>query len=553
MRFFEILFEDIWSDIATKWSDKENIPLDQVELYINKYKQLKQKNMFDKPEHKDIQHIYKNMDFLEFKQLIDQAEIKANQTKGAIRSKIKNSADMIVYRDDQDWLIIVPKNTETSQNIGTETTWCTSTRESGNRFDDYTITKKGTMVYLINKHEEQKLSNDKSKYAIRFNDETGNILEIENAPQEPHNLPEKRFTKETGFNPHEIVALIRNSAEWKDYLKIKDSYKTLSILPHILDGRHIPVSRIKKILQSIVIVGELGKKFKFNIFEALQNSIYNYVGYTMFNIIYEFSKKFMVLTDEDKEMLLRDSVKNTKGLRYLVNDLGFKLTINVFYSSVQKDNEANSKYIWVRLPDAEKKKLLDNKVKFNEVLSNIVEYDYNYFIKEFMKIGADKCVVLGYATTYNKIDIVKKILKDKNFNIKGTELGDMLGYAARDNHPELVDILLNDKRIVLSNWAVIMLFHTQRNKNIILSALTSKNIDLTEYLNNIISESLRCNNPTVVKLLYEYGFVDDSLNKLVLGVCSYILKSRKRYHDFVKQDIREIVKMAKDKEKSIKK
>ena len=39
MRFFEILFEDIWSDIATNWSDKENIPLDQVESYINKYKQ----------------------------------------------------------------------------------------------------------------------------------------------------------------------------------------------------------------------------------------------------------------------------------------------------------------------------------------------------------------------------------------------------------------------------------------------------------------------------------------------------------------------------------
>ena len=216
MRFFEILFEDIWSDIATKWSDKENIPLDQVELYINKYKQLKQKNMFDNPEHKDIQHIYKNMDFLQFKQLVDQTEIKANQTKGAIRSKIKNSADMIVYRDDSDWLIVVPKNKETSQNIGTETTWCTASR-GDNYFDRYTINAKGTMVYLINKHEEQKLSNNKSKYAIRFSDKTGKIEELENAPQSPHNLPEQRFAEETGFNPHEIIALIRNSKEWKDY------------------------------------------------------------------------------------------------------------------------------------------------------------------------------------------------------------------------------------------------------------------------------------------------------------------------------------------------
>ena len=188
MRFFEILFEDIWSDIATKWSDKENIPLDQVELYINKYKQLKQKNMFAQPEHKDIQHIYKNMDFLQFKQLIDQTEIKANQTKGAIRTKIKNSKDAIVYRDDSDWLIVVPKNTETSQNIGTETKWCTSTRESSNRFNQYTIKEHGTLVYLINKHEEQKLPNDKSKYAIRFNDETGNIIEIENAPRSPYKM-----------------------------------------------------------------------------------------------------------------------------------------------------------------------------------------------------------------------------------------------------------------------------------------------------------------------------------------------------------------------------
>ena len=234
MRFFEILFEDIWSDIATKWSDKENIPLDQVESYINKYKQLKQKNMFDKPEHKDIQHIYKNMDFLQFKQLVDQTEQKANQTKGAIRSKIKNSKNAIVYRDDSDWLIVVPKNTETSQNIGTETKWCTASR-GDNYFDRYTIKKHGTLVYLINKHEEQKLSNDKSKYAIRFEDETGKIIEIENPPQEPHNLPEKRFTEETGFNPHEIVALIRNSSEWKNYSENK--YENLSLFDLIQNGK----------------------------------------------------------------------------------------------------------------------------------------------------------------------------------------------------------------------------------------------------------------------------------------------------------------------------
>ena len=244
MRFFEILFEDIWSDIATKWSDKENIPLDQVETYINKYKQLKQKNMFDKPEHKDIQHIYKNMDFLQFKQLVDQTEQKANQTKGAMRSKIKNSKDAIVYRDDSDWLIVVPKNTETSQNIGTETKWCTSTREASNRFDQYTIQENGTMVYLINKHEEQKLSNDKSKYAIRFNDETGNIIEIENPSQDPYNLPEKRFTKETGFNPHEVVALIRNSSEWKNYSENK--YEGCSLIELIDFGKiNQSITRIK--------------------------------------------------------------------------------------------------------------------------------------------------------------------------------------------------------------------------------------------------------------------------------------------------------------------
>ena len=132
--------------------------------------------MFTQPEHKDIQHIYKNMDFLEFKQMVDQAEQKANQTKGAIRTKIKNSKNAIVYRDDSDWLIVVPKNKETSQHIGTETKWCTSTRESSNRFNQYTIEEHGTLVYLINKHEDQKLYNKKSKYAIRFNDETGETL-----------------------------------------------------------------------------------------------------------------------------------------------------------------------------------------------------------------------------------------------------------------------------------------------------------------------------------------------------------------------------------------
>ena len=220
MRFFEILFEDIWSDIATKWSDKENIPLDQVESYINKYKQLKQKNMFDKPEHKDIQHIYKNMDFLEFKQLVDQTEIKANQTKGAIRSKIKNSKNQIIFKDTSDIQIVVPKDMNASINLGSGTNWCTATNTiENNYFDRYTYREsKTTLIYIILKHTGE-------KFAIRFDDENGEIIEIRN--KNNNALDDNEFEYYTSLNSNALVKEIRSNQYWKQYTETKSRQEFL--------------------------------------------------------------------------------------------------------------------------------------------------------------------------------------------------------------------------------------------------------------------------------------------------------------------------------------
>ena len=495
MRFFEILFEDIWSDIATKWSDKENIPLDQVELYINKYKQLKQKNMFTQPEHKDIQHIYKNMDFLEFKQMVDQAEQKANQTKGAIRTKIKNSKNAIVYRDDSDWLIVVPKNKETSQNIGTETKWCTSTRESSNRFEQYTVKEHGTLIYLINKHEEQKLSNNKSKYAIRFEDETGDIIEIENPQQEPYKLPEKRFTEETGFNPRDIVALIRNSKEWKDYINDKT----------IKDEARIA---IRELNYSEFLY--LSKNFKHD------SSFMKECFYLLFRSYFDFSKEFCQCVDF---VLQNGATTNARFEKYDDGNAFHVITNRYVTDLIFLDQIANILIKHGCDINAE------NNNHETPLYSAFCNYNFQ-FAEVLIRYGADvnKITSDGDSILYkivgsdidDSLDVVEFLIKNgANVNALNKYKESVLTYAVQSTKIRMVELLLkaNADPNIPDDLQVSPLIVAVQDESFKIAKL------LIEYGANVNHKDNTCDTPlyiacenndaVMVKLLLENGALLD--------------------------------------------
>ena len=205
MRAYEFLFEDIWSDVVANWVNT-GIDLLTVETNVNKFKQLKNKNLITGIE-KDIQY-WKNKPFDQFVAFIDANAAKLDATKGAKRAKIKASTDEIVLDDTPDWLVVVPLSTEASQKLGTDTKWCTSTRSDDNYFDRYTLDDLTSLIYIIGKTTDE-------KYAICFENKTGKIIECRDTNNSDVRSELQAFT---GFSAKRLVTQCRANKKWQEFI-----------------------------------------------------------------------------------------------------------------------------------------------------------------------------------------------------------------------------------------------------------------------------------------------------------------------------------------------
>ncbi len=217
MRAYEFLFEDIWSDVVANWVNT-GIDLLTVEANVNKFKQLKNKNLIDGIE-KDIQ-FWKNKPFAQFVAFIDANAAKLDATKGAKRAKIKASTDEIVLDDTDKWLVVVPLSKQASQKLGTGTTWCTSTRSDDNRFDIYTSDDLTSMIYIISKTTDE-------KYAIRFENNTGKVVECRDKDNFDIGA---EFQKIIGFTPQRLITQCRANKKWQEFIKPIEQRKMEKIL-----------------------------------------------------------------------------------------------------------------------------------------------------------------------------------------------------------------------------------------------------------------------------------------------------------------------------------
>ena len=203
MRAYEFLFEDIWSDVVANWVNT-GIDLLTVEANVNKFKQLKNKNLITGTE-KDIQY-WKNKPFDQFVAFIDANVAKLDATKGAKRAKIKMSTDEIVLDDTPDWLVVVPLSMAASQKLG-GTMWCTSTRSSNNLFDYYTLDVLTSLIYIISKTTDE-------KYAIRFQNKTGDVVEFRD--KNNFDLCRSELQAITGFSALQLVDQCRANKKWQE-------------------------------------------------------------------------------------------------------------------------------------------------------------------------------------------------------------------------------------------------------------------------------------------------------------------------------------------------
>lgn len=209
MRAYEFLFEDIWQDIAKHWSENDaNASIVAIDDAIHTFKLLRDRNSLRYPEN-DILY-WKGKSFDEFYDFIKQKATNATKTKGATRTKIKQSKNLLVLDDTADWIAVVPLDMPTSQNLGGDTHWCTSTRAGNNYFDHYVRRKCSTLIYVIGKNEDY-------KYAIAFNDFNGEIKEIKNKKNDNAHINPKTNILFADISPKSLIQKCMHSDQWKRF------------------------------------------------------------------------------------------------------------------------------------------------------------------------------------------------------------------------------------------------------------------------------------------------------------------------------------------------
>ncbi len=186
MRLYEILLEDIWSDISKKWSE-EGVPAAAIANVVGEFKRLKAQNII---KNNDIQ-FWANKPFDDFYEFVaSHADIKS---KTQVKKEAKK--DQIVLRNDDEWYITIPLTEETSCLVGKNTTWCTTSSDPGtlNVFNEY-LTQGVTFIYCIRRSDNKKwaISATNRTHIMEFNLEDGKTI------------TQKQFVNQTGLDPVEL-------------------------------------------------------------------------------------------------------------------------------------------------------------------------------------------------------------------------------------------------------------------------------------------------------------------------------------------------------------
>lgn len=163
----------------------QEAPEPQVEEYLNKFKQLAQKNLIDKDISKWIPKGWEA-----FKNEIDNNKDQASKTQ--IKRK-KVAGKSITLEENDKWLIVIPLDKNASCFHGKNTDWCT-TKPDESHFEEYFYKEDTTLIYFIRK-------TDGAKWAIAiadeytFFDENDNVIDFDT------------FVEETGLNPNHYIGM----------------------------------------------------------------------------------------------------------------------------------------------------------------------------------------------------------------------------------------------------------------------------------------------------------------------------------------------------------
>lgn len=157
-------------DQSSNWVDwlREQINDDLLsELYevVNDFEDLSKKN-----------HI-KNKDIYSYKTNEDIRDAISESKKHVSKSIIKKKETIRLYEDD-NWLLVQPLTSRSSEMYGKSTKWCVSSKEHSfdTHFNEYT--RNGVLIFLIDKNVKEEDTRDskniKSKLAFHKNNSEAN-------------------------------------------------------------------------------------------------------------------------------------------------------------------------------------------------------------------------------------------------------------------------------------------------------------------------------------------------------------------------------------------
>jgi len=134
------LIESPFTDAQKSW-EKSGFTPDEVELMIDKFRMLKDRNVV-RGEEADIgKWISKGFD--EFKKFVEEKE--AHVSKIVKRKEKQHDADVVF--EDEEAMIVVPKSYEASCKYGKGSKWCTASGSTRSHWDSYA--DMGTRLFYV--------------------------------------------------------------------------------------------------------------------------------------------------------------------------------------------------------------------------------------------------------------------------------------------------------------------------------------------------------------------------------------------------------------------
>ena len=381
----------------------------------------------DSPVGRIFQSVYKSpKDINSYKEwsIFERVMLFADQSLP--KSEVKKLEANILYNSD-DILIMIPKSHKASCYYGAGTKWCTTNRDSDNYYNRYT--SEGTLIYYINKKENQ--SNDWYKAAFFIKD--SGECQVFDAPDT------QKTVTDAYNNLQDKWEIIRDTIVeylYKNNLKgIENFYRGQDLISWMESINLDPL----KVLSTSELIKKIGKDDLTNYLKKRDINIFKY---------FNFPELLDLLMSKDVIKKIWDGYKNN-GINPLTkmsyDDNPMSLVIN----SVYKDDISLDEFLHFS-SDPE---FLDSSNIFsilNKFYGSKSVYDWHSSkigekLLELFKNDID--LIFGYASSMNinlfqVIDVRgMNILLHKKFNFQ-TSFDDALTYTL-ENKKYLKDALIN--------------------------------------------------------------------------------------------------------------